>query len=256
MRFWNKLKNLTGQRDPKLCFDAPLSPDMAVFAVGDIHGCHDLLLEVLAKVDEHDPSLQSPLVFIGDYIDRGPDSAQVLRTLRSFQQETRRTVTCLMGNHEDMLVSFLAAPTLNASVWLRNGGRDTLASFGLEVDADFPDDDRLQKIRDDLQEAMGAELAIWVRDLPMMWNSGNVAFVHAGADPLRPLNKQTQRNFLWGHRDFFQQHRKDDVWVVHGHFIVPEVAAAAGRIAIDTGAHKHGLLPLVRVSDAGVEVLD
>ena len=225
---------------------APPRPDRPFIAVGDVHGRADLLRALEAKLADLPPDW--PLVFVGDYVDRGEESAAVLRHL---MQEAPRPRVCLMGNHEDMLLRFLEAPEAEARRWLRNGGLQTLASFGVGGSpAQAP-----VAARDALVEAMGPEVIDWLRARPLHWQSGDVAVVHAGADPALPLGGQPREALLWGHPDFARGARDDGLWILHGHTIVEAPRAEGGRIAVDTGAFATGRLTAAVVEPGGVRFL-
>ena len=217
----------------------PVAPVAPFRAVGDIHGRADLLARVL---DRPGP----PLVCVGDYIDRGPDSAGVLRMLAA-----RPDITCLMGNHEEMLLAFLDAPDLAGPRWLHNGGVETLASFGISPAPGPQSVSALTEAAETLRAAMGEILLDWLRNLPSIWRSGNVAVVHAGADPARPLDAQTPETLHWGHPSFPGRRRRDAAWIVHGHVIVPEPRIQDGVVSIDTGAWATDRLTIVHVSIGG-----
>ncbi|MGJ8543880.1 MAG: metallophosphoesterase [Sulfitobacter sp.] len=215
---------------------AALAPDAPFVAIGDIHGRADLLQKALDRFAE------TQIICVGDYIDRGEQSAQVLALLHAHPH-----VICLSGNHEEMLLNFLGHPEKYGPQWLRNGGLQTLASFGISGagKAHAP-------LRDALKTALGPDLIQWLTSLRLYWQSGNVAVTHAGADPAMPLPDQSASTLHWGHPAFEKQRRRDGVWVVHGHTIVPAPLAANGRIAIDTGAYATGRLTAARITAAGV----
>lgn len=228
-------------------FPAP-RPEAPFYAVGDIHGRVDLLETLLQRLDP-----AHPVVFVGDYVDRGENSADVLRRLFELSANANRTVHCLMGNHEDMLLSFLDNPEKRGKAWLRNGGLQTLASFGVAKIAEATTGKVLENMGDALRNAMGPELIDWLRQRPLYWQSGNVAVVHAGADPEKPIKDQAARNLIWGHPAFRKTPRQDGVWVVHGHTIQEEPTVGNGTISIDTGAYATGCLTAVFVTSGSVE---
>ncbi|WP_371168149.1 metallophosphoesterase family protein [Aliiroseovarius sp. 2305UL8-7] len=236
--------------EPK--FGAPIVPDAPFFAVADIHGRLDLLEGVLRQLEQVDEP--HPTVFVGDYVDRGPDSAGVLRRLFDLQSAKPDQVVCLAGNHEDMLLGFLDDPVRYHRLWLRNGGAETLRSFNVMS----PEDERESEIldaRDELSAQLGADLRAWLSSLPVSWRSGNVWVTHAGADPAVDMERQDRHALIWGHPEFHKRAREDGQWVVHGHTIVPEVSTQEGRISIDTGAYLTGDLSFVRISDTGAAVI-
>ncbi|SHM61246.1 serine/threonine protein phosphatase 1 [Roseovarius litoreus] len=216
-------------------FDAPLAPDRAFVAVGDIHGMHDLLDALIAKLATEAPDL--PLVFVGDYVDRGPDSAGVLRRLMELDPDATGG-GCLLGNHEAMMLEFLDTPDSAGRLWMANGGAETLRSFGI---AD-PEDHPFETLRDRLRAAAGDALLDWLAQRPLIWQSGNVVVSHAGGDPNLPIEPRRGHGLLWGHPHLFDTPRKDGLWMVHGHFILDAPVMKAGRIGIDTGAFQTGRL--------------
>lgn len=220
-------------------FDAALAPDERLAVVGDIHGCAALLDALMERIDDAAPAR---LVFVGDYVDRGEDSAGVLDRLHALACSDSARAVFLKGNHEDMMLRFLDDPGAKAAGWLRNGGLQTLASFGIGGLGANPGEASAIKARDALARALGPELLAWLRELPLSFVSGNVAVVHAAANPLKSIEAQSEQALLWGHPDFARTPRSDGVWVVHGHTIVDEVQPEDGRIGVDTGAYATGRL--------------
>lgn len=225
-------------RKPAISAIAPAQP---FWAIGDIHGCADLLDAALQRAKDH------PVVCVGDFVDRGDRSADVLRMLFS-----RPDVACLSGNHEEMMLRFIDQPEDYGRMWLRYGGINTLASFGTDAVDENSDLAAIKAARDQLITAMGQPMLEWLRSLPGLWRSGNVAVVHAGADPRAGMENQTPTDLLWGHPHFFKRTRQDGIWVVHGHTIVDAPQVKHGRIAIDTGAYATGRLTLAFVETGSV----
>lgn len=236
---------------PSQPFTAALAPEAAFFAVGDVHGCLPQLRSLMDKMNAADSAAN--IIFVGDYIDRGEDSAGVLHALHELQNDPR--VICLAGNHEDMLLKFIDDPEKNGSRWLRYGGLQTLASFGVGGINANSNGDALLTAAEQLKATMGPDLLTWIRDMPITWSSGNVAVVHAGANPYKPIQLQTSKTLMWGHKDFDTVNRDDGIWVLHGHTIVDEAHARDGRIAIDTGAYATGVLTAAHVQSTGVTFL-
>jgi serine/threonine protein phosphatase 1 len=215
----------------------PLAPVTPFYVIGDIHGRADLLNRALNQLP---PS--GPIICVGDYVDRGENSAEVLRLLHD-----RSDIQCLKGNHEEMLLKFLEDPESQGSRWLRYGGLQTLASFGVSGVTETSDSYRFLEARDALAAAMGSELINWIRALPLSFSSGNIVVVHAAADPKTAPQDQQQRHLLWGHPEFEKTPRQDGIWIVHGHTIVDSATASNGRIAIDTGAYATGKLTIAKI---------
>lgn len=230
--------------------------DELVYVIGDIHGCIEKLGALLEKIDDdiaRSPDVRSRVVFVGDYIDRGEDSAGVLRFMAEMTRAYPERLTALMGNHERMLLDFLADPTGSAKRWIRYGGLQTLASFG--VGAGLTTESRnagdLLDAAGDLMEAMGSDLVDWLHSLPLTWQSGSLWVVHAGADPTSAMDAQTEKTLLWGHEAFLTKARTDGLWVAFGHQPFDEPSAKDGRIATDTGAVYGNNLTAARIAPGG-----
>ncbi|GAA6177804.1 metallophosphoesterase [Sulfitobacter pacificus] len=239
-------------------FTAALAPSQPFYAIGDVHGCEALLTRLLEKIEAEITASGAPappIVFVGDYIDRGDHSAVVLRWLHALQQDPDLNIVCLMGNHEDMMIKFLRNPEKHGSRWLRYGGLQAISSFGVRGLTERSTGADLRDARDELRDTMGDDLNTWLTTLPTRWQSGNVAVVHAGADPDIAIDAQETRVLKWGHSSFRHKPRQDGTWVVHGHTIVEQANATDGRIAIDTGAYATGRLTAAHVSKDGVRFI-
>lgn len=211
------------------------------FVIGDIHGCLGHLERLLDAAP-----VGAEVVCLGDYVDRGDNSAGVLRLLAQ-----RPDITCLMGNHEAMMLKFIDDPTGSASRWLRYGGLQTLASFGVTGGVETKDEKLLTRLRDDLVDAMDDDLTQWMARLPVLEERGNVAILHAGADPAEPVADQSANTLIWGHPDFGKVPRQDGRWVLHGHTIVDAPTMRDGIISIDTGAYATGRLTAAHLTPDG-----
>jgi serine/threonine protein phosphatase 1 len=221
--------------------------DIAI--VADVHGMDGALEAILDLLAREAP--QARVIFVGDLIDRGDNSAQVLRQVCGLGD----TVEVLLGNHEEMALNFLNNPEQNGEKWLRYGGLQTLASFGIGGIRETSFGTELEIARDAFRDALGENLVQWLRERPRIWRGGNVAVTHAGADPWRPIEMQTAHDLTWGHPDFGKRARRDGLWVVHGHEIVSDPVCAAGIISIDTGAYAGGRLTAAILSDGTVRFL-
>ncbi|MFQ5623783.1 MAG: metallophosphoesterase family protein [Paracoccaceae bacterium] len=229
-----------------------------VIAVGDIHGRDDLLRAMLARIEDSAKGAETPppeLVFLGDYVDRGEDSAAVLRRLMALQREGSFKTVCLMGNHERMLLDFLTDASAGP-LWLHNGGLQTMLSFGVGGPRSLrPDGAELDRMRRELADRLGPDTTGFLTGLPLSHRAGNVFFCHAGADPGKPVDEQPERELLWRRPRAGEPPRSDGLWVVHGHTPADEPIAANGRIAIDTGAYFSGKLTAVRLCNSQVDFL-
>ena len=230
-------------------FSGEIMPQTPFVAVGDIHGRADLLDTLLDGLEGGlDPDV--PVVFVGDYVDRGEQSAEVVRRL--MQTPSRFETVCLRGNHEDMMLAFLEDPAHHGPRWLRYGGLQTLASFGVPPVPQTGTEADWLTARDALAAAMGHDMIDWFYALAPLWQTGNVAVTHAGADPAQPIDVQDPSTFIWGHPKFESDDRQDGVWVVHGHTIVDNAIAENGRISVDTGAYATGVLSAAFIGEGHI----
>lgn len=213
-----------------------------VYAVGDIHGRVDLLTKLCAKI-ANDMKTRSydraSIVFLGDYIDRGFHSREVIDGLISLKM-TDVNVVCLAGNHEDMMLKFLEDPA-EAQLWLGVGGLATLASYGIRLpeESDF---DALLDASRAFSEALPLDHRDFLAGLKEEWRLGDLLFVHAGLRPGIPFEAQRRQDKLGIRREFTDSEHDFGVRIVHGHTGVREPVVEAGRIAVDTGAFATGVL--------------
>ena len=200
-------------------------PDFT-YAIGDIHGCADLLERLLERIESHRAGRDRRLVFLGDYVDRGPDSARVIEILRGLQRREPDAVTCLMGNHEEMMLDSYREG-LGASAWHENGGATTLASFGIEDPEDLPH-----------------EVLAWLSALPTVLEDGLRYYVHAGFRPGTPGIDPDIRTRLWIREPFLSADYDFGKHVVHGH--TPQKSGQPDvrmhRTNLDTAAVRGGAL--------------
>ena len=209
-----------------------------IFAIGDIHGQIDRLHEALEMIERDDDS-DAPVVFLGDYVDRGPDSRAVIDTLMRGQAEGRPW-TCLMGNHDRYVLRFLDNPlyddpqTSRPLLWTDPplGGRATLASYGVDVDDRRP----LEAIRDDAAEAIPQAHLDWIAALPRLHEADHQIFVHAGLRPGVPLDAQAEDDLIWIRKPFLETEHDWGRLVVHGHTALDFPQLYANRLNLDGGA--------------------
>ncbi|WOI52722.1 metallophosphoesterase family protein [Parvularcula sp. LCG005] len=223
----------------------PAPPEEALVAIGDIHGCNTLLQKLLAKIERKMGTKPYRLVFLGDYVDRGPDSRGVIETLTALALERPGTVF-LRGNHEQAMLDFLAVGE-GAEGWVEWGGEQTLDSYGVKLD--FPYD--LDKTQRELAAALPDTHFDFLMSLPTRFDAGPYVFVHAGVDPSRGLDEQIERDLLWIRDPFFAEGegKFPDHIIVHGHTPVKKVDNLAWRINVDTGAVWTSKLTAVVLTD-------
>ena len=217
--------------------EAKTPAGMRLYAIGDVHGRNDLLGEVHQKIAAdllRRPPDDYRIIHCGDYVDRGPDSAGVIGRLVALT-ETEPRIVCLRGNHEDLLLAFLVDPARYASVWLENGGAETLASYGVGIMAGRREREFLA-LGERFAEALPEAHAAFLGTLALSATFGDFFFCHAGVRPGVPLDKQDPADLTWIRDDFLWDGRDHGVVVVHGHTPVTEPEVRRNRINIDTGA--------------------
>lgn len=234
-----------------------LEIDQTTYAIGDVHGRADLLDELIDKIrfdatDAAEGSVRT--VFLGDYIDRGNQSRQVLERLAGLEASAEWEIVFLRGNHEVLLQDFLEDPVQAAPRWFRNGGLETLLSYEIGGALSPEDEAGLIDMRDRLADKMAPVLPFLSRLQPCH-RAGNMFFSHAGADPALPLDQQSERALLWGLPSFLETSRTDGAWVVHGHYITETPVLETGRIGVDTGAYYSGRLSAARITSGSVTFL-
>lgn len=247
---------LFGRKTPQ----APPSTDgRLVYAVGDIHGrldAFDALLHVIGQdVLDSSPAQRPMLVLLGDYVDRGPASAQVIDRILRLETEPAFEVRALKGNHEEALLQFRDEPGFGQT-WVEHGGSATLASYGVQPPATRTDPEAWETARLAFRAALPASHKAFYEGLEIMIILGDYAFVHAGVRPGVPLERQVERDLLWIRAEFLQSTAKFEKIIVHGHTPMEEPQLIAGRrIGVDTGAYATGLLTAVRLDDTGARML-
>ena len=208
-------------------------PVQFTFAIGDVHGCHRALEDILRQCRIYARHDAYRFVFIGDYVDRGPDSRAVIATLRELErQRAPGGVVCLAGNHEEMMLD--AIDTGDPGWWMSNGAAETLSSYGIDEPRHLPLGD-----------------VAWVRRLRLSFDDGRRRFVHAGVDPERPLDEQTRETLLWIREPFLHSHKDFGRLIVHGHTPSrtgsPEIRP--NRINLDTACVYGGVLTAAVFTD-------
>ena len=212
-----------------------------VLAIGDVHGMYEKLIKLMDKI-RFNPD-EDLLIFLGDYIDRGPDPGRCLQYIFALQQQYPDVVVCLMGNHEVMMSSYFMQKRGSynnlivdyAGSWLDNGGLETLKQL------------------DEMDEGTKEELLQWVMNLPVKYQYQDYFFCHAGVDPDVPLTVQNEFDMLWRRQQWWEQYKGEETLVV-GHTPVQKVMKLTGKerrtpkplflanhvIMCDTGAYMSG----------------
>ena len=222
------------------------------YAIGDIHGRLDLLEEMLGLIEQDQAGVaprETFVVFLGDLIDRGPDSAGVIERLRTYSLPGARMVF-LGGNHEEVLLGVLSAQPGLLQNWLKFGGAECAASYGVDpASLKRATDQRGAEL---LKAALPLKHVEFIAGMGDTFRFGDYLFVHAGIRPGVALAEQSRRDLRWIREPFLSDNSSDHAMtVVHGHTISDEIEERANRIGIDTGAVYSGRLTTLVVEDEG-----
>jgi serine/threonine protein phosphatase 1 len=219
-----------------------------VFAVGDVHGCHTHLLEMEKRISREAAELGKPalIVYLGDLVDRGPESAAVIEHFCNRQKSNVFRVA-LCGNHDDSFLKFVEDPAANMQ-WLGFGGTATLASYGIDAGHILKHGGGLEALKQTMREAIPEQHLEFLRQMPVCLTIGDFLFVHAGIVPGVELESQSDTDMMWMRDPFLQRGPELPLTVIHGHTASPNPIIANGRICLDTGAYATGKLTALRIA--------
>ena len=229
-------------------------PGIRIYAIGDIHGRADLLRLMLEKVDadrRQRPVDWPILLFIGDYVDRGPSSREVLDILLK-SRGTSESIF-LKGNHETFISRFLEDPAVLCE-WRLCGGLETLLSYGLKPTFS-PDERERTKLSEELARAISIDHLAFLNSLQLSFRCGGFLFAHAGIRPGVPVADQDEKDLLWIREDFLGSEAPFGVFVVHGHTPVRAPEMRSNRLNIDTGAFATGRLTCAIIEGSTIMAL-
>lgn len=245
VRFWSRGENSERPRAPA---------GVRLYGVGDIHG-HDVLLARMLAAIEQDIEAARPadnvVIFLGDLIDRGPGSAAVVERLRTLAGPFKSVF--LTGNHEEVLVRILDGDDDLVGDWLRFGGLECAQSYGLEparLLAMGPG-----QAGQAVREAIPDSHQQFLRSFADSFGAGDYLFVHAGIRPGVPLEQQALADLRWIRSPFLEYRHHHPKVVVHGHSISKDIDRRPGRIGVDTGAYRTGLLSAIVLEGAEQRVI-
>ena len=221
-----------------------IPPAQRVYAIGDIHGRIDLLDQLLAMLQADDAKREgadTTLVFLGDLIDRGDASREVVTRVRT-GVDWAKTIA-LMGNHEAIMLDILDGRSEMLDQWLRFGGIETLESWG--VPRRLTEEGTRHELLSALREAVVPEERAWLGRMRTNLRIGDYYFVHAGIRPAIPLEKQIDEDRLWIREEFLDSRKRHGAMIVHGHSISHDVEQRPNRVGLDTGAYITGKLTAI-----------
>jgi serine/threonine protein phosphatase 1 len=221
---------------------ASLPPDHRIYAIGDVHGCARQLSNLHAMIADDlasRPVAHATLLHIGDYVDRGADTAGVIDMLKNGSPVPGAAMVNLLGNHESTMIDAIAGERAAGTDWLFAGGEATLQSYG--IDPKGP--------RDAWAENIPQTHQAFLKNLRLMHQAGGYAFVHAGVRPQIPLDRQARDDLLRARSIFLYSEADFGAVIVHGHTPVKAPVVKHNRIAIDTGAVFGGVMTCAVLED-------
>lgn len=228
-----------------------LPPQTRIYAIGDIHGCADLLADLIARIEDdlqRRPIAHFIEVYLGDYVDRGADSRGVINLLA--ERLINNRAICLRGNHEVMLEAFLRNPSTLRD-WVPMGALQTLDSYGVPLIPKKTAAELHRLFRERLPRAH----ELFLQCLHDSFCYGDFLFVHAGIRPGVPVEQQEAGDMHWIRNDFLESTQDHGYFIVHGHTPVPHPDIRSNRINIDTGAWRTGVLTCVAIEGTDLMIL-
>lgn len=223
---------------------ASLPAGQRLYAIGDIHGRLDLLQQLIRTIEEDDAArapMDSTILFLGDLVDRGPESAQVVSYLLDLKQRRAPERTrFLLGNHEEVLLAAAAGDEKALRFFTKIGGRETILSYGISEERYDALD--YSELLAEFQARVPVEHRAFITSFDDIIVLGDYAFVHAGIRSTEPLAAQRPKDLRWIREGFLDVTAPFEKVIVHGHTIVPDVEELPNRIALDTGAYRSGKL--------------
>lgn len=223
------------------------SPGKRLYAVGDVHGCHGELVELLGLIEaDHASRPRKPafIVFLGDLIDRGPASRDVLALLRA-RPPRFADIHVIRGNHEEMMVRCLSGEPELIPEWLRHGGQSCAVSYG--VDPSVLHDSDIYRLEHTLLSHIPKDDIAFLSRCIDQVRFGDYLLVHAGIRPGVPLAQQKGRDLRWIRQEFLESDLRHEAFVIHGHTITETPDVRVNRIGLDTGAYRTGRLTALRL---------
>jgi serine/threonine protein phosphatase 1 len=250
------LATLPGLRELRVRGRRPSLPaEQRIYAIGDIHGCLDLLNELLARISSDvalRPTVRPLYVFLGDYIDRGTSSRETIDRLIE-HGKTHESIF-LKGNHELIAIKCLSDRGL-FDQWLRLGGLETLVSYGVPAET-LANGKQIAELQSAFHGALPQAHFRFFRDLKNSFECGDFFFAHAGVKPNVELSRQKENDLLWIRGEFLSSRDDFGKIVVHGHTPTREIEVGPNRINIDTGAFATGRLSCLVLEGEELSVID
>jgi serine/threonine protein phosphatase 1 len=232
-----------------------LPSGLRIYAVGDVHGCLNLLDELLTRIRADivlHPTIRPVFVFLGDYVDRGPSSRETIDRLIEHGKTSESVF--LKGNHEHIAIKSLRDRNL-FDQWMRLGGLETLMSYGVPLEA-LANTKQIAELQSAFHSALPQTHFRFFRDLQSSFACGDFFFVHAGVKPGVELAHQKENDLLWIREDFLSSNDDFGKIIVHGHTPMNEIEVGPNRINIDTGAFATGRLTCLVLEGESLSIID
>lgn len=223
--------------------NAQIRDGLRVYAIGDVHGCIKELRQMIEHIDSDQalfPSEQAKLIFLGDYVDRGPANRDVIEYLIELQS-SERDIVFLRGNHDQKVLLFLKEPKRTGKDYLKWGGDATLRDYGIEIN----DYDTMQAAVDIFTKNFPKSHKRFFKSLEYSYQLDDYFFCHAGVRPETPLDEQSKHDLCWIRSEFLFHEEPFEKVIIHGHTIVDEPEVKSNRINVDTCCYDTGRLTAV-----------
>ncbi len=232
--------------------------DTILYAIGDLHGHldeHNILYAILENEIAKRPEKKHVIIYLGDYVDRGPDSYRLIsRLIKIRDSDSPATHIFLKGNHENSFIGYMDSP-LSWTRWLDYGGMDTAESYGITFDSDILIPSEHEALQQKLLQNVPPDHYSFLNTLETKYIARDYAFVHAGIHPEIPLAEQVEGDLIFIREPFLSWPHPYEKCIVHGHTITREPHITLNRIGIDTGLFKHGILTCAIFEENAVSLL-
>lgn len=247
-------------RTPSITVPYRTAPNTRVYAIGDVHGCAELLDELLQQITadaqvvlDDSPNTELYLIYLGDLVDRGPDSRACIERVMQGPPMAQMTQVVLRGNHEAIMQDILAGQYESFDLWIDNGGRETCQSYGLKMlDVAYEEADHVGY---KLNRAVPRSHKAFLSSMENIYRLGDFIFVHAGINPDVPLHAQLAEDLLWIRKPFLNASGDFGAYVVHGHTPVYGADIFENRTNADTGAVYGGALSAAVIDGNEIHLL-
>jgi serine/threonine protein phosphatase 1 len=237
----NKLFKIPG----KQAITPSVPKGIRIYCIGDIHGCHDLLIKLInaIELDAQDYPDRVLLIYLGDFIDRGTSSKEVIDFIINYQNNRFESIF-IRGNHEQTLLDFFNEDTMDKA-WFSFGGMATLASYGVRINKIPTRHEDFLYLQQQLSNLLPVNHYQFLKETRLSYSIGSYFFVHAGINPHQALNDQYAEDLMWIRDEFINYKKPFEKIIVHGHTVTTKPEILPNRIGIDTGAYMSGILSCV-----------